>query len=161
MTGGRDATKLPGISPLGFMKLLGETGTDLSAWPTEKHFTSWKLRRGPRQQPAREEKRALRRKKTVVGQIFREAVLSIAKSKHLALGAAYRRIRGHRGAPIAVTAIARKLAVLYYRLMTKGLDYVEEGIKRYEERHRERTMRFLKKTAESYGFTLTPKPQIQ
>ena len=41
------------------------------------------------------------------------------------------------------------------------LDYVEEGIKRYEERHRERTMRFLKKTAETYGFTLTPNPQIQ
>ena len=40
MTGGLDATKLPGISPLGFMKLLGEIGTDLSKWKTEKHFTS-------------------------------------------------------------------------------------------------------------------------
>lgn len=160
MSGGRDATKLPGISPLGFMKLLGETGTDLSLWPTEKHFTSWA---GVAPGSNRSGKRAgrVRRKKTIVGQIFREAVLSIAKSKHLALGAAYRRIRSHRGAPIAVTAIARKLAVLYYRLMTKGLDYVEEGLKRYEERHRERTMRFLQKSAEAFGFTLTEKPQIQ
>ena len=154
-TGGRDATKLPGISPLGFMKLLGETGPDLSAWPSEKHFTSWAgLAPGSNQSGHR--RKRVRRKKTVIGQIFREAALSIAKSKHLALGAVYRRLKRHRGAPIAMTAIARKLAELYYRLLTKGLDYVEEGIARYEERHRQQTMRFLQKTAKSYGFTLTP-----
>lgn len=38
---GRDAAILPGISPLGFMKLVGELGTDLSRWPSEKHFTAW------------------------------------------------------------------------------------------------------------------------
>ncbi len=160
LTGGRDATKLPGISPLGFMKLLGETGPDLSAWPTEKHFTSWAgLAPGSHQSGNR--RKRVRRKKTVVGQIFREAVLSIAKSKHLALGAAYRRLRSHRGAPIAVTAIARKLAELYYRLMTKGLDYVEDGIQRYEERYREQTLRYLQKTANAFGFTLAPNPHLQ
>ena len=160
MTGGRDATKLPGISPLGFMKLLGETGPDLSAWPTEKHFTSWAGLAPGSNQSGRRRKRVAR-KKTVVGQIFREAVLSIAKSKHLALGAAYRRLRSHRGAPIAVTAIARKLAELYYRLMTKGLDYLEEGLQRYEEKYRQQTLRHLQKTAQTFGFTLTQNPQIQ
>ena len=82
--------------------------------------------------------------------------MSLAKSKHLALGAAYRRIKAHRGAAIAVTAIARKLAELYYRLMTKGLDYVEQGIQTYEARHKEQTLRYLKKTAEKLGFSLTP-----
>jgi transposase len=158
MTGGRDATKLPGISPLGFMKLLAETGPDLSAWPTEKHFTSWAgLAPGSNQSGNR--RKRVRRKKTVVGQIFREAVLSLAKSKHLALGAAYRKLSHRKSAPIAVTAIARKLAELYYRLMTKGLDYVEEGIQRYEERYRQQTMRYLKKTAEAFGFSLTPTAQ--
>jgi len=158
MTGGRDATKLPGISPLGFMKLLGETGADLSAWPTEKHFTSWAGLAPGSNQSGRRRKR-VRRKKTAVGQIFREAVLSLAKSKHLALGAAYRKLRARKGAPIAVTAIARKLATFYYRLMTKGLDYVEEGIQRYEERYRKQTMRYLQKTAEAFGFSLTQNTQ--
>ena len=155
MTGGRDATKLPGISPLGFMKLVGETGTDLSKWKTVKHFTSW-AGLAPSSETSWKKRRRGPRKKTVVGQIFREAVLSIAKSKHLALGAMYRRLRHRKGAPIASKAIARKLAELYYTLMTKGLDYVEEGIKRYEEKYREQTLRFLKKTAASFGFTLSP-----
>lgn len=158
MTGGRDATKLPGISPLGFMKLLGETGPDLSAWPTAKHFTSWAgLAPGSNQSGKR--KKRVRRKKTVVGQIFREAVMSLAKSKYLALGATYRKLRARKGPAIAATAIARKLAVLYYQLMTKGLDYVEEGIERYEQRYRQQTLRYLEKTAEAFGFNLTPNPQ--
>ena len=158
MTGGRDVTKLPGFTPLGFMKLLGETGPDLSAWPSYKHFTSWAGSAPGRHQSGRRNKR-VPRKKTVVGQIFREAALSIAKSKHLALGAMYRRLRATRGAPIAIMAVARKLAELYYKLLTKGLDYVEEGIKRYEERYQKQTLQYLQKKAATLGFTLTPTPQ--
>ena len=155
LTGGRDATQLPGIAPLGFMKLLAETGPDLSKWKSEKHFTSWAGLAPGSNQSGRRRKR-VRRKKTVTGQIFREAVMSIAKSKHLALGAAYRRLKSRKGAPIAVTAIARKLAELYYRLLTRGLDYVEEGIQRYEEKYRQQTLRYLEKTAQAFGFALTP-----
>ena len=95
------------------------------------------------------------RKKTAVGQIFRESVLSITKSKHLAFGAHYRKLRGKRGAAVAVTAIARKLAALYYRLMTKGLAYVEEGVKRYEERYRKQQLHYLQKKAASLGYVLS------
>ena len=160
MTAGRDATKLPGISPLGFMKLLAETGTDLSKWKTEKHFTSWSgLAPGSNQSGNR--RKRVRRKKTKVGQIFREAALSISKSKHLALGAAHRRLRSRKGAAIAVTATARKLAELYYRLLTKGIDYVEQGIVRYEEQYRRQTLRYLEKTAHKLGFSLNPTPATQ
>lgn len=99
---GRDATKLPGISPLGFMKLLGEIGTNLSSWKSEKHFTSW-LGLAPGSNQSGKRRKRTPRKKTVAGQIFREAVLSIAKSKYLALGAAYRRLKARKGAPIAIT----------------------------------------------------------
>ena len=158
MTDGRDATRLPGFTALGFMKLLGETGTDLSRWPTFKHFTSW-ARLAPGSNQSGKKRKRTRRGKTVVGQIFREAVLSLAKSKYVALGAVYRRIKARRGPAVAVTAIARKLAELYYKLMTKGLDYVEQGIETYETQYKEQTLRYLKKTAGKLGFSLTPSTQ--
>ena len=157
LTGGVDASRLPGISPLGFMKLLGEIGTDLSKWKSEKHFTSW-LGLSPASARSGKRNKRLKRKKTMAGQIFREAVLSIAKSKHLALGSNYRRLKARKGAAIAVVAIARKLAVLYYNLFTKGLHYVEEGVKRYEERYRQQTLHYLEKTAKAFGFSLTAAP---
>jgi hypothetical protein len=157
VTDGVDPSRLPGISPLGFMKLLGEIGTDLSRWQSEKHFTSW-LGLSPASARSGKRNKRLKRKKTVAGQIFREAVMSIAKSKHLALGSNYRRLKARKGPAIAVVAIARKLAVLYYNLFTKGLDYVEEGVKRYEERYRQQTLRYLEKSAKAFGFSLTPAP---
>jgi transposase len=155
LSGGPDATQLPGISPLGFMKLLGEIGTDLSAWKSAKHFTSW-LGLSPGSSQSGKRRKRVPRKKTVAGQIFREAGLSIARSKHLAMGAAYRRLKAAKGSPIAIVAIARKLAVLYYNLFTKGLAYVEEGVRRYEERYRQQTLRYLEKKAKAFGFALTP-----
>jgi hypothetical protein len=38
---GRDATTLSGITDYSWLQLLSEAGSDLSRWPTEKHYTSW------------------------------------------------------------------------------------------------------------------------
>lgn len=153
---GRDATLLPGISPLGWMKLTGEVGTDLSRFRDAKHFTAWAGLAPRHQQSGRRQRRASR-PKTKVGQIFREAAMSIAKSKHLALGGFYRRTKGRRGAAIAIVATARKLAVLFYDVMTRGLEYVEHGLAQYETNYRAQSERHLHKLAHRLGFTLQQK----
>jgi len=38
---GVDLTQIHGIGPSLALKLVGECGTDMSKWPTAKHFTSW------------------------------------------------------------------------------------------------------------------------
>ena len=38
---GVDLTQIHGLGPYLALKLVGECGTDLSAWPSAKHFTSW------------------------------------------------------------------------------------------------------------------------
>ena len=38
---GVDLTQIHGLGPSLALKLVGECGTDLSAWPNAKHFTSW------------------------------------------------------------------------------------------------------------------------
>lgn len=85
LCGGRDATLLPGFSPLSWMKLVAEVGPDLSAFADENHFAAWAALAPQRHQSGRRQRRRPR-PKTAVGQIFREAALSLAKSKYLALG---------------------------------------------------------------------------
>lgn len=153
---GRDASVLPGITPLGWLKLAAELGPDLSAWPSAKHFVSW-LGLAPNRHQSGQRRRRVPRRHTRAGQIFREAALSIARSKHLALGGHYRRLRGRRGEAVAMVATARKLAELYYLAMTRGLDYVEQGLARYEQHCREQEQHRLRKFAARLGFTLVPK----
>ena len=112
LTGGRDASQLPGLTDLTLMKLISEGGTDMSRWPTAKHFVSWLgLSPGVHQSGKR---RRRSRRKSRAGQIFRESAQSLAGSKHLALGGFYRRLRAKRGPAIAIVATARKLAIMFY-----------------------------------------------
>ena len=131
---GKDATVIPGITDYTWMQLLAETGTDLLRWPTEKHFTSW-LGLAPGQYWSGKTKRNRNRKgHPFAGQIFRQIAQSIIISKKIALGSFGRKIRSRKGPGKAIKAVARKLAVLYWRVMVKGLDYTENGVKEYEER---------------------------
>lgn len=159
-TGGRDASCLPGISPLGFLKLLSETGPDMSPWPSAKHFTSWTTLAPGSHRSGKQRRRPRGQARSEVGQIFREAALSIARSKHLALGADYRRIKSRRGARVAIKAIARKLAVLYYNLMKYGKEYVEKGIEAHQQQHQENTLKYLTKMARKLGYELSPSASI-
>lgn len=144
---GKDATALSGITDYSWMQLLSETGTDLSRWPSEKHYTSW-LGLAPGQHSSGKMKRSKRKKgHPQAGQIFRQIAQSLITSKHIALGAFGRRLRARKGSQIAIKSVARKLAILYWRIMVKGMAFVEEGIKKYEEQLLEQKHKSLERLA--------------
>ncbi len=153
LSGGRDVGVLPAFTALSWLKLTAELGFDLSAWKTAKAFTSW-LGLAPNRHQSGRRRRRVRRRHTRAGQIFREAALSITRSKYLALGGCYRRIRGRCGEAVAMVALARKLATLYYLAMTKGLAYVEQGLINYEAHCRAQEQHRLHKFARRMGYTL-------
>jgi transposase len=131
---GKDATVIPGITDYTWMQIMAETGTNLQRWPTEKQFTSW-LGLAPGQYWSGKTKRNRNKKgHPFAGQIFRQIAQSVINSKKIALGSFGRKIRSRKGPGKAVKAVARKLAVLYWRIMVKGLDYTEKGVKEYEEK---------------------------
>lgn len=130
---GKDATVISGVTDYTWMKLLAEAGNDLTRWPTEQHFTSW-LGLAPGQNDSGKRKRNARKKgRPAAGQIFRTIAQGLLNSKDIAIGAFGRRLRSRKGPAIAIKAMARKLAVLYWRVMVKGIDYAEKGIKNYEQ----------------------------
>ena len=56
----------------------------------------------------------------------------------------------------ANVALARKLALLFYRLLRYGVGYVEKGLKAYEAKILETEARLLRKLAKKQGFILMP-----
>jgi hypothetical protein len=71
-----------------------------------------------------------------------------------ALGAYYRRIAYRIGKPKAITATARKLAILVYRVLRGDIDYSDPGADAYEAQHRTRTLRNLRNRAQRLGLGL-------
>lgn len=74
-----------------------------------------------------------------------------------ALGAFYRRLSSRVGKAKAVTATARKIAILFYNTLRFGMNYVDPGAKYYEERYRERVLNNLVRRADSLGYVLHAK----
>jgi len=56
----------------------------------------------------------------------------------------------------AVTATARKIAVLFYNAVRHGMDYVDPGASSYETRYRTRVINNLHRRAKTFGFVLQP-----
>jgi hypothetical protein len=84
---------------------------------------------------------------------LRIAATTLLRS-HSYLGAQYRRLRHKLGAPKAITAMAHKLAVLVYRMLRWGHEYVDKGMAYYEERHREHQIHQLTKRAAKLGLVV-------
>lgn len=159
MTGGHDVGALPALTDYTTLQLLAETGTDMTRWPTPKYFTAW-LGLAPSRRTSGKSKRRAKRFRGRAGRIFCVAARAFARSRYLALGGFYRRLRATRGPRVANIAAARKLAVLYYNTLRYGLAYVEEGLATYEAHYREQSRKRLERHARSLGLKLVPEPQL-
>ena len=153
---GVDLTQIHGLGPSLALKLIGECGTDLRAWPTAKHFTSWLcLAPGNKISGGKLLSSRTRRSSSRASALLRLAATTIGRSE-TALGAFYRRLSSHIGKQKAVTATARKIAVLFFNTLRFGLTYLDQGAAAYEERYRIRVLTNLRRRAKTLGFTLAP-----
>jgi hypothetical protein len=149
---GVDLTQIHGLGPYLALKLVGECGTNLTAWPTAKHFTSW-LGLAPHNKISGGKVLSSKTRRTSNRAALRLAAVSVGRTD-TALGAFYRRLAARAGKAKAITATARKIAVLFYNTLRHGLSYADPGATYYEERYRRRVLGNLQRRAKSLGYVL-------
>ena len=155
---GTDLTRIDGIDVMTAMTILSEAGWDMSKWKTEDHFVSW-LRLCP-------DNRISGDKIIGKGRLPTNNRISIAlkmaastlRLSNTYLGAQFRRLRTKLGAPVAIKAMAAKLARLVYRMLRYGMKYVDQGAKFYEAQHRKQQISHLKWKAAKLGFQIIDAP---
>ena len=155
MCSGRDLTQLPAHTHYSVLQLVGEVGTDLSKWPTEKHFTAW-CGLAPGNHDSGKRRGSAKRKRNRTGQLFCMMSQSLARSKDIALGGFYRRMCARRGGLVATKALARKLAAWFWHVMVKGDEYVEKGLADYDAQVLRTKQRALQRLAKELGQKLVP-----
>jgi len=153
---GVDLTQIHGFGAYLALKMVSECGTDMSRWPTVKHFTSWLcLSPANKISGGKVLSAHTRRSNNRATALLRLAAVNVGKTDS-ALGAFYRRLAARVGKAKAVTATARKLAILFYNTLRYGMDYSDPGASYYEACHRERVLHNLTRRAKQFGYTLEP-----
>lgn len=146
---------MPGIDSSTAIKLISEIGTDITKWPTVKHFCSWLgLCPGTRISGGRRQSSRTSHNTNRAAIVLRMAANSLYRSGGV-LGSHLRRMKVRMGSVEAITATAHKMARSIYYMMKERQDYVDLGDNYYDQLHKEKTLRYLKKKAASLGFTLS------
>jgi len=152
---GTDLTTIPGIDVSTALKIISEIGTDITKWSTVKHFCAWLgLCPGTRISGGRRLNSHTSHCTNKAAIAIRMAASSLSKSGTV-LGAFLRRMKARMGPVEAVTATGHKIARAIYYMMLRKEDYQEAGADFYDKLHEEKTLKFLKKRAESMGYNLT------
>lgn len=151
---GTDLTQIHGIGPYLALRMVSECGTDLSRWRSAKHFTSWlTLSPGNKISGGKVLSSHSRKTNNRITAHLRLAATTVGRT-NTALGAFYRRLSARIGKAKAVTATARKIAILFYNAMRYGIDYQDPGSNHYEQQYRKRVVKNLHQRAAEFGFSL-------
>jgi len=148
-----DLTDVDGIGGQGALQIISEIGLEMRKWKTDKHFVS-RLCLCPELQltggSPKSKRSRTQRSKNRAAAVFRMGAQSLLKAD-CALGAFGRRIRAKKGGAQAVTAVARKLAIIVYHMLKEGRPYKDQGAVYYEARYRERLVEGLRRRAKQLG----------
>ena len=158
---GKDITAIDGLGAYLSLKLIAECGDDLSSWPSAKHFTSW-LGLAPSNKVSGGKMLSSRTRRSSgrAAALLRLAAVAVGRTD-TALGAFYRRLSSRIGKAKAVTATARKVAVLFYNAVRHGMEYVDPGASSYETRYRTRVVNNLHRRAKAFLLMPRAKNKIE
>jgi len=152
---GVNISSVSGMNDYTLMRLIGETGVDMHRFPSVKHFTSWCGLTPKNNQTGKTSKKVKGMQCNKAGQIFKECAQSLLSSKYIAIGSFIRKLKAKKDSGIAIKAGARKLAEAYYNAITKGIEYVEQGIKKYEQQLKQKEISLLKRLALKHNMHIT------
>jgi len=152
---GVDLTQVPGLNSM-VLTLFSEVGRDMSRWPTSGEFVSW-LALCPDNDitGGRVAWKGMRAVHNRAGELFRLAAYSLHHDPS-PLGDYLRRMKSKKDAPAATTATAHKIAIIFYTLVKKQVEY---DASLWAQRDTERERRFeakLKRQAQQRGYKLVP-----
>src|ERR1700741_328858 len=146
---GTDLTRIDGIDVRTAATVISEAGWDMSKWRAADHFVFW-LRLCPDNRVSGDKiigKRRLPTNNRLT--VALKVAASCLRESNSYLGAQFRRLRTRLGPPVAIKAMAAKLARLVYRMLRYGMQFVDRGAQFYRVRHRQREINSLKRKAAS------------
>ena len=151
---GVDLFAVDGFGANNLLGIIAETGLDMEKWKTEKHFSSW-LQLSPNHKISGGKILSSHTRKTTnrANKLFRLAAQSLERNES-SLGAFYRRLKYRIGAPKAIVATARKLALIYYKMLRYKIEYQDMGAEQYEIKYRANQIKYIEKKAQLLGFKL-------
>lgn len=150
---------IPGVDRRTIENVIAEIGTDMTAFPTAAHLSSWAGICPGNEESAGKRKRS----RTTHGdrwlrRALAEAAWAASRTKDTYFKAQYHRLAARRGKKRAIVAVSHSLLVVFYYLLKDGREFRDLGGNFFDTREPARLRRYLVQRLESLGYEVTLAP---
>mgnify|MGYP006375906255 FL=1 len=152
---------IPGIGRRTAEQIIAEIGADMSRYASADHLASWAgMVPGQNESAGKRKSSHTRKGNRYLRSALVESAASCVRVKDGYLTAKYKRLAFRRGTKRARMAIAHRLLVIVYHLLTRKEDYKELGFQHFEKEKAEQKKKQAVKELEKLGFQVTIEPKL-
>ena len=151
---------IPGLARISAAIILAEIGVNMTAWPTEKHFSAWAgVAPGSKETGGKAKRAPVRKGNPYLCTILMECAGPAVRKKDCHLKPKYHKLCKQLGSKMkARMAIAHKLALIIYRNLTAGAEYVEPAPKPMSKKVQAKIRQKRVADLERLGYKVTLEP---
>lgn len=151
---------IPGVGRRTAEVILAEIGTDVAAFPSERHLAAWAgLSPGNRQSGGRRKAARTRHGNPWLKAALTEAAWAASRCKGGYLRAQYQRLAARRGRKRAVVAVAHSLTTALYFMLQHDIPFRDLGGDYFDQRDRDRREQRALATLRGLGYDVTLAPR--
>jgi transposase len=149
---------IPGVDVTAARAILAEIGTDMSRFGTATRLSSWaSVCPGNNESAGKRRHGRTRKGNRYLRRVLVQCAWAARKTPAF-LGRTFRRLEARLGGKQAAVAIAHKILVLVYHLLSEGTVYDEQRYAHLHPRQEERRRRSAVKTLEGLGYRVVLEP---
>lgn len=152
---GVDLLSVEGIGESTVMTFIAEVGNDIVKFPSKKHFTSW-LRLAPNNKITGGKVISSRtpKGKNIMSGAFRLAANTISQRKEGVLKKIFSKIAFKKGRAAAITALARRLAEIFWIMTVKQVEYKPRDENEYDSQKKNTVIKNIQSKIKKLGLSL-------
>jgi transposase len=148
--------RMPGINRVAAVEILGEIGTDMSAWRESKHIVAWSgLCPGNHESAGKRKNVAARKGNPFLKAILTQAATGAVRTAGTFYQAKFKKLVARRGYKRAIVAVAHSMLVAIYHMIKTGAEYQELGSVFNVEQDKQRRVRSLVTQLQKLGLTVS------
>jgi transposase len=150
---------IPGIGERVAEVILAELGTDMSRFASKGHVSSWAgLVPGHHESAGKRKATRLRDGNKYLRATLVQAAWAAVRKRGTFLSAYFGRLSARRGKQKAIVAVAHKILVIIYTLLSTGQVYQERGAAALDQNQKERIVHRLEKRIATLGYKVHLEP---
>jgi transposase len=149
----------PGVDWLTAAIIIAELGVDLSSFPSVGHFAAWiGVCPGNNQSAGRAKPISARNGNPYLKTALCNAAIGAARTRGSFLKTTYHRLKSRRGGGRAALAVAHKLAIAIYHMLTTGAPFKDLGAAHHDARDKQRAAKRCVQRLRRLGYAAILQP---